>query len=268
VLVYGDTNSTLAGALAAAKLGVPIAHVEAGLRSFNRTMPEEINRVVTDHLSDLLFCPTPTAVTNLGNEGIGRGAHLVGDVMLDALRDRVNAGLPSDALLDRLGLTAGHYVLTTLHRAENTDDPARLRAILSALFELDEPLLLPLHPRTRAALQKADLNLTVPNHVRITEPLGFSDMLAAETNARVIATDSGGVQKEAFWLGVPCVTLRHETEWVETVEAGWNTLVDADPGAIHSAIKGARAPSDRPPVSGTEVASDKIRKLLEDWRAA
>jgi UDP-N-acetylglucosamine 2-epimerase len=242
VLVYGDTNSTLAGALAAAKLHLPVAHVEAGLRSFNRRMPEEINRVVADHLSDLLFCPTASAVANLADEGITQGVHHVGDVMRDALIEQLERGIPSERLLASYGLHAGEYILATIHRAENTDDPDRLQAILAGLAESGEPVLLPLHPRTRDAMQRFGIAPDA-GHIRFAEPLSFSEMIAAEKNARVIVTDSGGVQKEAAWVGVPCVTVREETEWVETVQAGWNVLVGTGSRAIADAVHAAHKPA-------------------------
>jgi UDP-N-acetylglucosamine 2-epimerase len=261
VLVYGDTNSTLAGALAAAKLHLPVAHVEAGLRSFNRHMPEEINRVLADHVSDLLFCPTEFAVHNLAAEGITWGVHQVGDVMLDALRQRVEHGLPCLSMLEPNGLEPGGYVLATVHRAENTDDAETLGSVLAALGSLEEPVLLPLHPRTRAAIERFGLTAT-SKLVRVVEPLGFSAMLAAEQNARVIVTDSGGVQKEAYWLGVPCVTIRQETEWVETLSNGWNVLAGTEREAIVSAVRTARAPGRTAPLSD-RAASEQICAILE-----
>ena len=261
VLIFGDTNSTLAGALAGAKLHIPVAHVEAGLRSFNRRMPEEINRVVADHVSDLLFCPTQVAVDNLTAEGITRGVHLVGDVMLDTLRMQVKRGLPTQRLLASLDLQPQQYVLATIHRAENTDDPRRLASILAGLDALAEPVVLPLHPRTRAALDRHQLN-PGNGHVKLVEPLSFAEMLAAEASARVIVTDSGGVQKEASWLRVPCVTVREETEWVETVESGWNVLVGTEERAIASAVRAAAAPVAAPPQDEAS-ASERICSILE-----
>lgn len=237
VLVYGDTNSTLAGALAAAKLHIPVAHVEAGLRSFNRRMPEEINRVVTDHLAALLFCPSETAVQNLAREGITAGVKLVGDVMYDALLHNIRIAEETSTILERLRLQPKSYFLVTVHRAENTDDIERLRAIVGALREIGilHPVVWPVHPRTKSVL-RTDNPLGTPNcTLRLIDPASYLDMLLLEKEAKVVLTDSGGVQKEAFWLGVPCVTLREETEWVETVQAGWNTLAGTDPDLIVAA---------------------------------
>jgi UDP-GlcNAc3NAcA epimerase len=223
VIVYGDTNSTLAGALSAAKLHIPLAHVEAGLRSFNRTMPEEINRVVTDHLSDRLFCPTETARRHANNEGIMQGVEVVGDVMYDILlqvQPKINAH--AQKLLSTLEVAPQAYALVTVHRAANTDNPEVMRDIACALNKLEMPIIFPVHPRTRVCLERYDI--VWRKHIRLIEPVGYVDMLALEQAAYRILTDSGGVQKEAFILGVPCVTLREETEWLETVEAGWNVL--------------------------------------------
>ncbi|HWP47294.1 MAG TPA: UDP-N-acetylglucosamine 2-epimerase (non-hydrolyzing) [Candidatus Limnocylindrales bacterium] len=228
VLVYGDTNSTLAGALAAVKLHIPVAHVEAGLRSFNRRMPEEINRVLTDHASDLLFAPTQTAVNNLHREGISENKiRLVGDVMYDAALYYGAKAEKESRILEQLGLESKGYILCTIHRAENTDNPARLRTIFEGLVSVarDIPFILPLHPRTRTVLQQEDLLGEVSRFVRFMEPVGYLDMVLLEKQARVIVTDSGGVQKEAFFYRVPCITLREETEWVELVNLGWNQLV-------------------------------------------
>ena len=226
VLVYGDTNSTLAGALAAAKLKVPVAHVEAGLRSYNRAMPEEINRVVADHVSDMLFAPTDVAVKNLVGEGIGRSRIAkVGDVMYDAALFYSGKAQRNSQILEKLALTARGYVLATIHRAENADNPRRLTTILRAFAGLsrDMPVVLPLHPRTVKEAKR--LGPLVKTGIRIIPPVGYLDMIMLERHARLIATDSGGVQKEAFFYRVPCVTLRTETEWTELVEAGWNTLL-------------------------------------------
>lgn len=241
VLVYGDTNSTLAGTLAAVKLHVPVAHVEAGLRSFNRRMPEEINRVLTDHASDLLFAPTSTAVENLRREGIHDGrVHLVGDVMYDAALAYGERADRESRVLATLGLQPGGYVLATVHRAENTDDPARLEAVFRGLAAVAEqvPVVLPLHPRTAGALDRLGLR-AASDRLRLVEPLGYLDMVMLEKNARLVATDSGGVQKEAYFYRVPCVTLRDETEWVELVEAGWNRLVP--PLSAEAVAEGVRA---------------------------
>lgn len=248
LLIYGDTNSTLAGALAAAKLGVPVAHVEAGLRSFNRAMPEEVNRVVADHLSTLLLCPSQTAMDNLAREGITGGVHLVGDVMADALAAAAERARDRSVILARLGVAEQGYLLATVHRAENTDDPARLRAILAAFDAIEEPLIFPAHPRTRKLLARA--GYAPPAHVRLVEPVGYLDMVMLERGARLILTDSGGVQKEAYWLGVPCLTLRDETEWVETVASGWNSLVGADTRRIVAAARSFAPPAARPPLYG------------------
>lgn len=261
VLVYGDTNSTLAGALAAAKLHIPVAHVEAGLRSFNRTMPEEINRVVTDHLSERLFCPTETSLNHLRTEGISRGVELVGDVMYDLLL-QVRPALPTRAqeLFPRVGVTPHSYILVTIHRSANTDDRQALHNIVQALNAIDMPVIFPVHPRTRAALQRYDLSCRA--HVRLIEPVGYYDMLVLEHYAYRILTDSGGVQKEAFFLEVPCVTLRRETEWMETVEAGWNTLVDTDCQDILRAIDKPTPPPLLKNPFGEGDASKRIARSL------
>lgn len=238
VLVYGDTNSTLAGALAAAKLHIPVAHVEAGLRSFNRRMPEEINRVVTDQLSDLLLCPTETAVVNLQKEGVTTGVHLVGDVMYDALWDSVEGAKQQSTILDRLKLKSCGYLLATVHRAENTDNLLRLEQIMTAFIALANSglmIVFPVHPRTRKQLGK--LSFVCPKRLLMVDPVPYLDMVLLEVMAKLIATDSGGIQKEAYWLGVPCITLRHETEWVETVKSGWNCLVGTTPEHIINAVR-------------------------------
>jgi UDP-GlcNAc3NAcA epimerase len=254
LLVYGDTNSTLAGALAASKLSVPVAHIEAGLRSFNRRMPEEINRVVVDHLSDLLLCPSETAAGHLANEGISINVRVVGDVMLDVLnwaKQRV-AEQPPEAL-HRLGLTRGSHLLATVHRSENTDDGLRLARILAAFNELEERIVFPVHPRTRKAI--ATLGCHVKPHVNLIDPVGYLDMVALTDSARMVLTDSGGLQKEAYWLGVPCVTLRDETEWIETVEAGWNRLTGADSASILDAVRSRPEPRVRPSLYGHGYAA-------------
>jgi UDP-GlcNAc3NAcA epimerase len=263
LVIYGDTNSTLAGALAAAKLSIRIAHVEAGLRSFNRRMPEEVNRVLSDRAADLLLCPTASAVDNLRREGITAGVALVGDVMLDlALYYRGRA--EGVSLLPSLRLQAGRYVLATCHRQENTDDGARLAAILDGLAGAAEacPVVWPMHPRTARRVEEH--GLTVPESVRCIEPIGYLEMLDLVRNARTVCTDSGGLQKEAYFYGVPCVTMRSETEWVETVDAGWNAVVDADTDAIAAAAGRAEEVRSlpRPELFGDGGAAERIVDLL------
>jgi UDP-GlcNAc3NAcA epimerase len=264
VLIYGDTNSTLAGALAAVKLHIPVAHVEAGLRSFNMRMPEEVNRMLADRASQLLLCPTDTAMANLANEGIRYGVHNVGDVMFDIAvyyRERAKTG---STALAKFGLQPGAFALATCHRAENTDEPARLRGIVSALAEISKelPVIFPLHPRTRALLATNKLEGQL-GQVKVVDPLPFLDMVALEQAAKVILTDSGGVQKEACFYGVPCITLRDETEWVETVEAGWNSLVGAEKEKILSAFDNISFPkSGIPAAYGDGNAADKILNIL------
>jgi len=263
VLIYGDTNSTLAGALAASKLSVPVAHVEAGLRSFNRRMPEEINRVVADHLSEVLLCPSDTAVRNLASEGIREGVHLVGDVMLDVLtwaKQRLVAQ-PSQ-VLDRLSLGRRRYLLATVHRSENTDNRERLRQILLALNSIAEPIVFPVHPRARKVIAQASIPLEP--HVRLIDPVGYLEMVALTEAARLVLTDSGGLQKEAYWLCVPCLTMRDETEWVETVEAGWNTLVGTDRGAILRAVASFAPNGTHPPLYGDGQAAAKCVAQLSE----
>ncbi len=228
VLVYGDTNSTLAGALAASKIHIPVAHVEAGLRSFNRQMPEEINRILTDHIADMLFAPTQTAVDNLQNEGIPKHKiFLVGDVMYDAALYYSERAHERSNILEQYHLQPRQYILATVHRAENTDSTVRLKAIVEGLLQVTKqiPIVLPLHPRTKAALIRDGLYELVINSLIVIPPVGYLEMAMLEKNACLIATDSGGVQKEAYFYRVPCITLREETEWVELVEAGWNILV-------------------------------------------
>jgi UDP-N-acetylglucosamine 2-epimerase len=262
VMVYGDTNTTLAGALAAAKLHIPVAHVEAGLRSFNREMPEEINRVLTDHISDFLFCPTQTAVENLRREGIEKGVYLVGDVMYDAVLLYLDLAEKKSEIMERLGLKPKSYALATVHRAENTDQPERLRSIFEGLESVAEeglPVILPLHPRTRKQLNALGIH---PKEVQVLDPVSYLDMLVLEKNARVILTDSGGVQKEAFFFRVPCVTLREETEWVETVETGWNTLVGCNPERMVRTALEARPGIESVWPYGDGQAAGRIMDLL------
>jgi UDP-GlcNAc3NAcA epimerase len=262
VLVYGDTNSTLAGALAAAKLNIPVAHVEAGMRSFVPSMPEEQNRVVADHLSSILFCSTPVAVRNLRHEGILSGVHKVGDIMYDAslfyrkllAKGEEKAELPFAVPKD--------FYLLTLHRAENTDDPERLHSIVTALNRLSDHLgVFPAHPRTRKAL--CDASLTFGRHILMTDPVGFFEMLLLEEHCRFIITDSGGVQKEAIFFGKPCITLRDQTEWVETVESGWNTLVGANADKISQAFRNLHVPPTTPSFYGKGDSGVKMLEIIK-----
>jgi UDP-GlcNAc3NAcA epimerase len=267
VLVYGDTNSTLAGSLAAAKLKVPVAHVEAGLRSFNRDMPEEINRVVTDHVSTLLFAPTDAAMRQLEREGIPASrCYQVGDVMFDAAKLFGAAAGRRSTIVARQGLPAGGYVLSTIHRAENTDDPARLATIMAALDLVGRelPVVLPIHPRTRRVLQEAGLMNRLGAGIRLLDPLGYLDMMALVQGAGVVATDSGGLQKEAFFFGIPCSILRKETEWTELVDAGWNTLAPLDdPQALAWAVLGMRGRRGQPiQPYGDGMAAGRIATTL------
>jgi UDP-N-acetylglucosamine 2-epimerase len=262
VLVYGDTNSTLAGALAGAKQHIKVAHVEAGLRSFRRSMPEEVNRVLTDHISGLLFCPTQTAVDNLTREGITKGVHLVGDVMYEALMWAAERATIRSSILHQAGVPEKGYLLATVHRAENTDDPARLRAILDAFAAIAEPIVFPMHPRTRKAVDALDSRPEIPN-VKVIPPVGYLDMVRLTQSARMVLTDSGGLQKEAYWLGVPCVTLRDETEWIETVEAGWNVLAGAETGRIVGAVDAAKQLASQTQVDHkTRAAAQSIIHVL------
>jgi len=267
VIVYGDTNSTLAGALAAAKLHIPVAHVEAGLRSFNRKMPEEINRILADHVSDLLFCPTEAAVKNLSNEGISNGVYQVGDVMYDSILFYAKkAKTIEQEILKQLDLHSKSYYLATVHRAENTDDSDRLRSIFDGFNNISVPecpTLLPLHPRTKKKL--SELGLVCSDCVRIIEPVSYLEMIALEQNARAILTDSGGIQKEAYWFKVPCVTLREETEWVETVQSGWNIIVGTDGQSIINAISSADKLNDvcHKTMYGNGDASNRICEIIQ-----
>jgi UDP-N-acetylglucosamine 2-epimerase (non-hydrolysing)/UDP-GlcNAc3NAcA epimerase len=259
-LVYGDTNSTLAGALAAAQAGIPVGHVEAGMRSFDRTMPEELNRVLVDHASSLLLCSTPAAMTNLEREAAHGEAHLVGDVMADVSLAFREIAAERSPVLEELGLEPGSYLLVTAHRAGNVDDPERLLRLVELLESLPGPVAFPLHPRTRARLKQAGLLERLDGLV-LAAPLGYLDFLELARRARAILTDSGGVQKEAYLLGVPCLTLRPNTEWVETVEAGWNVLVDLDASAALAALE-RKPPSERPELYGGGRAAERVRDVL------
>ena len=262
-LIYGDTNSTLAGALASAQAGVAVVHVEAGMRSFDRTMPEELNRVLSDHLGDLLLCSSEGAAEHLRAESVAGRIEVVGDVMVDvALRwqpaARADAEVPG-----AYGLTPGSYLLLTAHRAGNVDDPDRLRALVELVRALPAPVLFPVHPRTRARLKDAGLleELERSEGLRMTEPLGYVEFSALVCQARAVLTDSGGVQKEAYLAGVPCVTLRANTEWVETVQAGWNTLVDLDAGAALAALE-REPPAERPQLYGDGHAAERCVQAI------
>lgn len=263
LIIRGDTNSTLAGALAASKLHIPIAHIEAGERSFDRRMPEEVNRLAADRLSDIYFCASQTAVRHLNDEGIHENVYWVGDVMLDAMLANLPLAREKSKVLSRLGLKPKTYALVTIHRAANTDDPNRLENILSALNKVEDDVVFPVHPRTRGAIERLGKNFN--KRVRMIEPVGYYDMAVLEENARLIATDSGGVQREAYFLKVPCLTLRDETEWTETVEAGWNMLVGADEGKVLSGWKNFTPPTEQPPIFGDGKASEKITQLLSQY---
>ncbi len=262
VLIYGDTNSTLAGALAAAKLDIRIAHVEAGLRSYNRLMAEEINRIVADKLSYLLLCPSQVAVNNLSVEGITKGVLITGDVMADALQFAASKASAHSDILTRLSFQPQGYLLATVHRAENTNDTQRLTNILSAFAALNEPVVFPAHPRTRKFLQETGYQ--PPANIKLIDPMGYFDIIALEKSARLLFTDSGGMQKEAYWLKVPCITLRDETEWIETVELGWNILTGADRDQIVETVRTFKAPSAHPLLYGDgKAAAHCLEALLE-----
>jgi UDP-GlcNAc3NAcA epimerase len=266
VLVYGDTNSTLAGALAASQRGVPVAHVEAGMRSFDRAMPEELNRVLTDHASELLLCSTETAVANLSREGVAGEVVLVGDAMADVTLAFAPVAEERSTALETYGLSGTEYLLVTAHRAGNVDDPVRLLKLVELLESLPLPALFPLHPRTRSRLEAAGLLERVAT-LRVTPPLGYLDFLTLARNARAVLTDSGGVQKEAYLLGTLCVTLRDTTEWVETVETGWNVLVDLDAQAALAAAERDAPPGPRPELYGGGEAGRRIRDALDAYTA-
>jgi UDP-N-acetylglucosamine 2-epimerase len=263
VVIYGDTNSTLAGALCAAKRGLRLAHVEAGLRSFNRAMPEEINRILSDRISDLLFCPTEAAVNNLYKEGTTEAVYQVGDVMADSLRFFIEAANDRSTILDDLGLEAGEYGLVTVHRSGNVDDKENLTEIISGLRGVNYPLVFPVHPRTAKMI--ASFGLEIPTNVRAIDPVGYLDMLMLEKNAECILTDSGGIQKEAYLFGVRCITMRDETEWTETVKAGWNCLTGANRSKIMGCFNDFHPSGVRPEIYGNGHAADKIIDVLKSF---
>jgi UDP-N-acetylglucosamine 2-epimerase (non-hydrolysing)/UDP-GlcNAc3NAcA epimerase len=265
VLVYGDTNSTLAGALAGAQAGVGVAHVEAGMRSFDRRMPEELNRVLVDHASSLLLCPSQVAVDNLRRESVAGTVELVGDVMVDVAKATLPHARKRDDLVRARGVEPGEYVLATAHRAGNVDDPARLHRLVHLLSAVPLPVVLPLHPRTAARLRESGLEreLRRAPRVVITEPLGYLELTALLAHARAALTDSGGLQKEAYLAGVPCVTMRDTTEWIETLEHGWNVLVDLDTEAALAALERAtEPPAERPPLYGDGHAGQRVVEAL------
>jgi len=263
LLVYGDTNSTLAGGLAAAQAQIPVAHVEAGMRSFDRAMPEELNRVLTDHLSSLLLCSSEPSAAHLRAERVAGRIEVVGDVMVDVALLVQPRARQDDAPLREAGVRPGEYALATAHRAGNVDDPARLRRLVGVLLALPLPVVLPLHPRTEVRLEAAGLleELLAADHVRVTPPLGYLAFTALLTRAAAMLTDSGGVQKEAYLAGVPCVTLRDTTEWTETVDLGWNVLVDLDTDAALAALD-RPVPTERPPLYGDGQAGGRVVAAL------
>ena len=263
VLVYGDTNSTLAGALAARQAGIPVGHVEAGMRSFDREMPEELNRVLTDHASDVLLCSTETAVRNLESEGVAGEVQLVGDVMADVSLAFRDIAEERSNVLDDLGVEAGSYLVVTAHRAGNVDRPERLEKLADLLAAMPDPVVFPVHPRTRLRLEESGLRDRLDG-VRVIAPLGYLDFLKLARHARAVLTDSGGVQKEAYLLGVPCITLRDTTEWVETVESGWNTLVDLDAEGALRALE-RDPPPERPELYGGGHAAERVCSVLGSY---
>jgi UDP-GlcNAc3NAcA epimerase len=266
VLVYGDTNSTLAGAIAGAQAGVPVAHVEAGMRSYDRTMPEELNRVVADHCSSLLLCSSERAADILCGERVAGEVVVVGDVMVDVARMLTPRARERTGALAACGVSPGEYLIATAHRAGNVDDPARLARLVHLLLTVPGPVVLPLHPRTRARAKAAGLLERLEGGVRVAPPLGYMDFTALVVNARAALTDSGGVQKEAYLAGIPCVTMRPTTEWTETVDAGWNTLVDLDADAAVAAL--ARPlPAERPPLYGDGRAGGRVVEALRRMAA-
>lgn len=266
VIVYGDTNSTLAGALAASKMNIKIAHVEAGLRSFDKSMPEEINRKLTDDISDILFCPTKTAVENLEHEGIVKGVYLVGDVMLDALNFNKNIAQKRSHILERLELEEDNYLVVTVHRPSNTENKENMFNIIHALRELKIKTIFPIHPRTKKSLNRYGLLNKIPDNVKIIPPLGYLDMLNLLERSKKILTDSGGIQKEAYMLGVQCITLRDNTEWVETLNDGWNLLVGANKEKILQAVNESKSQRNKPQIFGNGNSSIMICKYLQEIR--
>lgn len=261
ILVYGDTNSTLAGALVASKMLIPVVHVEAGLRSFNKAMPEEQNRILTDHISSKLFAPTETAIRNLKNEGIVENVYNVGDVMFDAVLHFGEIAKKNSTIIERLNLRDKEFILTTIHRAENTNNISRLKNIIEALNASEKTIVLPLHPRTKKYM--SDYNLEFGDNIIVIDPIGYLDMLALESNCVKIVTDSGGVQKEAFFMKKPCITMRDETEWVETVENDWNRIVGTDKEKILDAIVNFIPSQPQMDIFGDGKSSEKICSIIK-----
>lgn len=265
VLVYGDTNTTLAGALATVKLHIPIGHIESGLRSFDRKMPEEINRIISDHISNILFAPTENAVINLNKEGIKNGVFQVGDVMYDALIRNIKIAEEKSTIFSKFKIEPNQYFLATIHRPSNTDNKKNLENIFSAFSNIEETIIFPIHPRTAKFIKNHNLKDKIGKNVIITEPLGYLDFITLEKNAKKIFTDSGGVQKEAYFLKIPCITLRENTEWIETVKDGWNILVGSDKGKIVDACINFNPIGKQNNYFGKGEASKKIREIIEDY---
>lgn len=264
VLLYGDTNSTLAGAIAGAKINPLVAHVEAGLRSYNREMPEEINRVLTDHASDLLFPPSESAADTLRQEGITEGVHMVGDVMYDAILWARDVAVTESDVLERVGIEEGEYILSTVHRASNTDDPDRLESIVEGLSNGPLPVVLPVHPRTENQLREYGLWERATSELEVIDPVGYLDFVRLIDGSERVATDSGGVQKEAFYLDTPCVTMRDETEWLETVESGWNVLTGADREQIVTELRSNHRLDEKPTPYGDGTAGEAVMSVLTE----
>jgi UDP-N-acetylglucosamine 2-epimerase (non-hydrolysing) len=263
LLLYGDTNSTLAGAIAGSKMDPAVAHVEAGLRSYNREMPEETNRVLTDHASDILFAPSESAVETLAEEGIADGVHFVGDVMYDAILWAQGIAREESAILDSLSVQADKFILSTVHRAANTDDQNTLESIIGGLSATPLPVVLPLHPRTEKRLEEYGLRGWATDELEVIDPVGYIDFVRLVDDAERVATDSGGVQKEAFYLDTPCVTMREETEWRETTECGWNRLVGSDSAKIREALTADDWPESKHDLYGNGQASQRVIEVLE-----
>ena len=263
VLLYGDTNSTLAGAIAGAKMEPTVAHVEAGLRSYNREMPEETNRVLTDNASDVLFAPSESAVETLEKEGITKGVHFAGDVMYDAILWARDAAREGSEILNGLSVQTDKFILSTVHRAANTDDRNTLESIIDGLSNAPLPVVLPLHPRTEERLEEYGLRGWATNELEVIDPVGYIDFVRLVNDAERVATDSGGVQKEAFYLDTPCVTMREETEWRETIECGWNRLVGPNSAEIRDALKADDWPESKPDLYGNGQASRRVIEVLE-----